>query len=322
MFKLMKKVPGGLLLVPMLISALFCTFFPGLFEIGGATEALFTSKGLNYIIGFACLCSGTTLKLNTIRVVLKKEGILILCKIILNVLLGFLFFKFFGLPGIFGISAIAYITTIASTNPSLFLALEEEYGTESDSAAFGLLAVLCTPAYPMLVFSVSQATPINWMPIISTLIPVILGVIIGNTDQKLADFLKPGAALSLPFMGWAFGANINLVNALKAGGQGILLTLLFYIPMVVILVLVERYVLKKDGVTSLAMSTIAGMSVSVPALIGATNPAYQAYVDAATAQIAFGVVISSILTPIIAKWLFGHPGQDQHTELKEAKKSK
>ena len=37
MFKFMRKIPGGLLLVPMLISALIHTFAPGIFNIGGMT---------------------------------------------------------------------------------------------------------------------------------------------------------------------------------------------------------------------------------------------------------------------------------------------
>lgn len=42
--KLMKKIPGGTLLVPMMISAIIHTFFPNLFNIGGVTEALFDQK--------------------------------------------------------------------------------------------------------------------------------------------------------------------------------------------------------------------------------------------------------------------------------------
>lgn len=245
MYTLMKKIPGGLLLIPMLVSALFCTFLPHFFEIGGATEALFTSKGLNYIIGFACLCSGVSLDIRQVSTVLKKEGMLILVKALLNIGLGLLFIHIFGMRGVFGISAIAYIVTICSTNPSLFLALEEDYGSQNDMAAFGLIGILCTPAYPLLVFSLSQATTINWTPIISTLIPVLIGVVIGNIDTKMKDFLAPGAALSLPFMGFAFGANINLIDAIQAGPQGFLLTLLYYIPMVLLMVGFERYLLKK-----------------------------------------------------------------------------
>lgn len=58
MFNFIKKIPAGLLLVPMLLSALVNTFTPGLFNIGGVSEAFFTSAGTNYIIGAICFCSG------------------------------------------------------------------------------------------------------------------------------------------------------------------------------------------------------------------------------------------------------------------------
>ena len=43
------------------------------------------------------------------------------------------------------------------------------------------------------------------------------------------------------------------------------------------------------------------MSVSVPALIAFSAPEYAIYVESATAQIALGVVISIIVTPILAR---------------------
>ena len=44
-----KKVPGGLLLVPMVIVAIINTFCPNLVKIGGATEFLFTNTCTMYV---------------------------------------------------------------------------------------------------------------------------------------------------------------------------------------------------------------------------------------------------------------------------------
>ena len=63
MLKKKKKIPGGTLLVPMLLAALFNTFFPELFMTGGISEALFTPKGTNYIVGLVCFCSATSIDL-------------------------------------------------------------------------------------------------------------------------------------------------------------------------------------------------------------------------------------------------------------------
>lgn len=59
MYGFMREFPGGLLLVPMLLTALMNTFLPNFFtNLGGVSEALFTTSGLNYVIGAACFCSG------------------------------------------------------------------------------------------------------------------------------------------------------------------------------------------------------------------------------------------------------------------------
>ena len=46
-----KRIPGGLLLVPMMITAVIHTFCPELVKIGGATELLFTNTCTMYVVG-------------------------------------------------------------------------------------------------------------------------------------------------------------------------------------------------------------------------------------------------------------------------------
>ena len=239
MYNFMRKFPGGLLLVPMLLSAIFYTFSPELFRIGGMTQAMFTTDGLNYVIGLTCFCSGAGLNVHRIGKVLKKQGVLLLTKIIICVIASIIFIQLFGQAGIWGISAVAFIAAICSTNPSLYLALEDEMGTPDDVSAFGLVGLLCVPAYPMLIFGLSQETAIDWMPIISTLVPILLGMLVGNLDENMAKFLAPGVSVLTPFMGWSFGASINLIEAVQSGLQGVIITIMFYVLMVPILLMVE-----------------------------------------------------------------------------------
>lgn len=302
MLKFMKKIPGGLLLIPMLISALVNTFVPGFWgQFGGITAALFSSKGTNYIVGLFCFCSATMLDIKSLGKVLRKQGTLLGLKVLLCFVFSIVFMKVFGLNGVFGISAIAFTITICSLNPSMYLALVSEYGEESDKAAFGLTGLLCVPAFPILVISLSQGGTIDWMPIISTVIPIVLGVIVGNLDKDLAKMFSGVLGPLTPFMGWAFGAGVNLFDAVKAGPQGVLITLMFYILMVPIILFVETKVLKESGISTFGISSIAGLSVSIPSILAFSNPELTPYVASGTAQIAFGVVISSVLTPILAQ---------------------
>lgn len=302
MLKFMRKIPGGLLLVPMFISALINTLAPGFFaQFGGITEALLTPRGANYVVGLICFCSASMLDVKSLGKVLKKQGTLLLIKILLCLGLSTLFMKVFGLNGILGISAIAFTIAICSINPSMYLALVSEYGEERDKGAFGLTGLLCVPAFPIFVFSITQGGSIDWMPIIATLIPIVLGLVIGNLDKDLAKLFGGMLGPLTPFMGWAFGAGINLVSAVKAGPQGVLISVIFYILMIPVLLLFEMKVLKESGISTLGMSSIAGLSVSIPSIMAFANPEFTPYAADATAQIAFGVVLTSILTPIIAQ---------------------
>lgn len=47
----LKKVPAGMMIVPMFISAIFNTFFADALQIGSFTTAVFTSAGSAAILG-------------------------------------------------------------------------------------------------------------------------------------------------------------------------------------------------------------------------------------------------------------------------------
>lgn len=117
---------------------IICNIFAGHFKIGGMTEAFFTTKGINYIVALVCFCSSAALDLEKIKKVLKKQGSILRVKVILCFVFSILFFRFFGMEGIWGISAIAFTATNCSLNPSLYLALVSDYGSESDEAQLDL----------------------------------------------------------------------------------------------------------------------------------------------------------------------------------------
>lgn len=302
LLKFMRKIPAGLLLVPMLISAIINTLSPGFFaNFGGLTEFFLTAKGTNYIVALVSFCSATLLDMRSLAKVLKKQGVMLLVKILVCLGLATLFYKTFGMEGALGISALGFSVVICSINPSLYLGLVSEYGVENDKGAFGLTGLICVPAFPIFVFSATQGGTIDWIPIISTLIPILLGVIIGNVDKDLAKMFSSMIGTLTFFMGWSFGAGINLVEAVQAGLQGILITIIFYVLMIPMYYFVETKILKDNGISALSMSAIAGLTVSVPSILAFNNPDLVPFASAATAQIALGVVLTSILTPIIVQ---------------------
>lgn len=308
MLKFMRKIPAGTLLIPMLIAALLNTFVPGLFNIGGLTEALFTPKGANYVVGLVSFCSATSIDIKKIASVLKKQGVLLLVKIIVCFIFGYGYISLFGQEGIMGVSAIAFIVAICSVNPSVYLAIVSDYGDKDDKVAFGLVGLVCIPAFPMLVYSITNGGSVDWTPIISTIIPIILGMIIGNLDKDMASLFSPGLPLLMPFLGWSVGSGINLIQAVQSGFSGVVITLFYYIVLLPPIYLTETKILKFDGISTLGMSTIAGLSAAMPMMFVSNNPELLEIATQATSQITFGVVLTSIITPSLAKWLADQKG--------------
>ena len=69
--KFLKKIPAGMMVVPMLLGAFINTFFPQITGIGSFTTAIFTSAGANTAIGIQLFCLGTTLQVRQMGGVIK-----------------------------------------------------------------------------------------------------------------------------------------------------------------------------------------------------------------------------------------------------------
>ena len=70
--KFLKKIPAGMMVVPMLLGAFINTFFPQITGIGSFTTAVFTSAGANTAIGIQLFCLGTTLQFREMGGVVKR----------------------------------------------------------------------------------------------------------------------------------------------------------------------------------------------------------------------------------------------------------
>lgn len=301
--KSVRKVPGGLLIVPMILSSIINTFFPNIFQIGNPTTALFTNKSTMVLVGLMLFASGTQFNLKKIVDVIKRAGILCVGKLVLSYISGLLVINFFGIEGVFGISAVAIISTITSCNPGLYLALVNDYGDEIDEAAFGFLNLIVVPAVPLMILSSTSGQGIDFKIIIANLFPFILGMILGNLDDDFKRLYAPATGILLPFMGICFGSSINLVVALKSGVSGIILTVVFYLINLLPLLLIDRKVLKRPGYAAIAMASVAGLSISVPSLAAEISNAYTPFINTAVSQIALASVITSIITPMIIKYI-------------------
>lgn len=298
-----QKIPGGLLIVPMLLAAAVNTVFPQLFGIGDPTTALFTSRGTMVLIGLILFVSGTQLDLRLLPATLKRAGVHVLARILIAWLIGWAFVQGFGAEGFGGISAIAFIAVMTSCNPGLYLALMHSYGDEMDQAAFGILNLIAVPVIPVMILNSASGAGIDYLSVAATLLPFAVGILLGNLDANLQRMFAPGTVILLPFLGISFGSSINLSLAFRSSLSGLLLTLLFFLLCLLPLVMIDRHLLKRPGYAAAATCSVAGLSMVVPGMAAGFNPAYAPYADTAIAQIAFTVILTSITIPYVVKRL-------------------
>lgn len=300
MVKFMKKLPAGTLLVPMLLSALLHTLWPDLLHIGGITEDFLGGHGVNFIVGMLTFSSGLIIDLASFKTMLKRHGVLMLVKLILVVPVSLLYARFFGQAGVLGISAVAFTVSMVSMNPAMYISLVDDFGEEVDKAAFAFTGLFSIPVIPVLIYSFNGQGAVDWMPILSTIFPLLLGIVLGNFDPDFRELFDGTVVILLPMLGWSMGQGMNLVTAFQAGFSGIALGVLYYI-FTSSIVIFDRRVLKNDGVAAMAMNSVAALSTSIPAILAQSIPELQQYVPSAVAQILMVNLITVFATPAIIR---------------------
>lgn len=308
--KTVKKVPGGMMVVPLLIGSFLFTFFPSILEIGGLSTAIFSKAGTSTAIGLALVCIGSQLSFKQAPEAIKRGGVLLLTKFIAGALFGIIVGKSFGSAGIFGISSLAIISSITNSNGGLFMALTGQFGDSEDVASQAVMNINDGPFLTLVALGASGLASIPFMSLLAAIGPILVGCILGNLDSEIRDFLKPGVAITIPFFAFCLGAGINLKSVVMAGPSGIILGLLCIVVSGIPMFLADRYINKRPGYAAAAASSAAGNSVATPAAVALVATEYAPFVEVATSQIAAAVVVTAILTPLVTAWVaqkFGSP---------------
>ncbi|MFR6039887.1 MAG: 2-keto-3-deoxygluconate permease [Dysosmobacter welbionis] len=285
---------------PMLLGAIICAFLPEVTNIGSFTTAVFTSAGANTAIGIQLFCLGTTLRVRDMGGVVKRGGVLLISKFVIGAAIGIVVGKVFGPTGVLGLLAI--ISAVTNSNGSVYLALMNSYGDTVDQAAMPLLAINDGPMLTMIAMGIGGLADIPFMALVAAIGPILVGMILGNIDKDLSDFLAPAGTILLPFVGFCLGAGMNLTNIAKGGAQGILLGLVTCLIGGAFIVLCDRFISRRPGYAGWAVATTAGNAVAVPAVIAEADPSWAQWADVATSQVAASAILTAILVPIITSW--------------------
>lgn len=297
-----ERIPGGMMIVPLLIGSLVATFLPDTPKFFGSfTNALFT--GALPILAVFYVCMGASINIKATPYLLKKGGTLLITKVGIAVLIGIVLGHFLGeqpiSSGLFaGISTLAVVAAMNDTNGGLYMALMGQYGRSEDVGAYSVMSLESGPFLTMVTLGIAGLSAFPWPTLVGSILPLALGMLLGNLDRDMRDFLAKAVPVMIPFFALALGASLDLHNVWQAGllglGMGVAVVVLTGIP----LFFADRLT-GGTGVAGVAAATTAGNAAAVPALIAAANPVYAEAAKSATILVAACVVVTAILAPLL-----------------------
>ena len=300
-----KKVPGGLMIIPLLLGCLVNTFFPQVFAYfdGTFTYSLWKGGSMSLLAAFL-FCNGTTINFKEAGVTVYKGVVLTAAKVLSGMACGLLVGMIFGENGIFGIAPIAIIACFSNSNGGIYAALAGEYGDGTDVGAVSILALNDGPFFTMLALGAAgYSVPVNTLA--GCVVPILAGVILGNLDPEIRKFCEPGATMLIPFFAFPLGANLTLSSFAKAGIPGIMLGVSGTLITGMTGFLVYKLLKMKVPALGAAVSSTAGNAAATPAALATAGVISTQVSDAATAQISAAIIVTAILCPMMVTFLYG-----------------
>lgn len=290
-------------------------------RIGGFSQELFKDSAL-VLIALFLFCAGSQMNLRVGGAALKKGILLTTSKYFTGLAVGLLFGYFFDpMDGLFGLSTLAIIAAMTNGNGGMYAALTGQYGNRSDVGAVAVLSLNDGPFFTLMSLGLlGSSFPI--ISFIAVLLPIAIGMILGNLDEDIRDFLKAGEILPVPFFAFALGAGMNLASFFNPSvvTAGLAIGLMTTILTASTGILVFKLFKEKSFIAPVSEASTAGNAAGTPAAIAAAASvaagsgmmsaaeaqSYQDIVNVATAQISIATLTTAILCPIavilVDKW--------------------
>ncbi len=295
----MKAMPGGLVIIPLVIAVVIATFFPQAYQIGGYVTALFYN-GNSCMMGFFLIVCGSTINVKQVGMPLYKGIIMTGMKFLLGVLLGLFVGAVFGEAGFLGITPFVMIAAITNSNGSLYISLSSQFGNATDTGAISILSLNDGPFFTLVALGATGLANIPFMSLVATLIPILIGFIWGNLDEGFKKTCATAQPIVTFFMTISIGAKTDVGTLITAGASGIVLGLISAATAVVFFFVFNLLLPKKErNAMGAAIGTTALNSAMTPAAVAEADPTMAQYVDMATAQCATASIITLFAIPFV-----------------------
>lgn len=295
-----KKIPGASMVLPLLAGALINTFWPAFLQIGGFTTGI--AKGATPLIGVFLFCMGAGINFKAAPKSIRQGTVVTFSKFIVGFLLGTAIAAFTNDAALFGISSMAIIAAMTNTNGGLYAALAGEFGDETDVGSIAIISINDGPFLTMIALGAAGIAAFPFLSIIGVVLPVFLGLLVGNLNADYREFLTKGGIVLIPFFAFSLGCGIQLNMLLEGGFSGILLGMITVFVGGFFNVAADK-VTGGTGVSGAAASSTAGNAVATPAAIALMDPSIQPLVTVATSQIAAAVITTAICTPFFTAFV-------------------
>lgn len=306
--------------VPLACGAVLATLAPhaGSF-FGSFTGALFS--GSLPLLAVFYVCMGATIPLRSMPSVLKRGGALMAAKIMLGVVAGLTLGRVFGTQPITtgwfaGLSTLAVVAAITDTNGGLYMALMRRYGSAEEAASYSVMALESGPFLTMVILGIAGLSSFPWQTFAGALLPLCVGIVLGNLDPEMRAFLGQGVPVIIPFFAFALGTTLDLHLVWTAGLLGLALGLTTLCVSAVVLISADKLI-GGNGTAGIAASTTAGNAAAVPMLVAAANKEYFAAARTATVLVASCVVVTSLLVPLLTAYWYRWMGREHAAKAGE-----
>lgn len=293
------RIPGDIMIYPMVIGLLLNTFCPQLLDMGGFLTAV-SRNGSSPLVAAILLFIGAGINVRSTPRAIGCGLSILVPKLALCIAAGLAIAVFAG-DDLLGLSSVSVIGGISFCNVALYTGIMGEYGNEAERGAVGVLCLTIGPTVTMIALGAAGLADIPVATIVGSLIPLVLGMVLGNCFQFMREFLPPGQNPCIMVVGFVLGCGMSLENFVVGGLSGLLLAALC-LAIGAVTFATDRLA-GGTGRAGIACGTVAGTAMMTPVAMAEVGGHFAKLAPVAAAQIATAVIVTALVAPILTGWV-------------------